>query len=288
MANLPPELANLPPPSVIETPAYEARLLQLRNALVAIFQEAGISYNVQDLETDPANILLQVTADWDIKLRTRINEAIRSWFLAYAAGGDLDVLAQWYDVTRLPLETDDALRRRVVESIKGRSPGGTEARYRSIALGASVRVADASIYTVGRDPTINVAVFSTDNNGAADAALIAQVNAALQNPAVRMVNDRIVVAAAARQTIAISAQYWLLPNASETTVVAAMQASLAAAWDRDMLLGRDLSRSWLISKLQVDGVQRINLLTPAADIIMPFNQAAARGAVTLTPMGRDY
>lgn len=288
MATLPPELANLPPPSVIETPDYAARLLQLQNALVAIFQQAGIPYTTINLETDPANILLQVTADWDIKLRTRINEAIRSWFLAYAERGDLDVLAQWYDVTRLPLETDDALRRRVVESIKGRSPGGTEARYRSIALGADVRVADASIYTVGRDPTINVAVFSTDAGGVADAALIAKVNAALQNPAVRMVNDRIVVAPAARQTQAIVAQYWLLPTAAETVVAAAMQANLAAAWDKEMLLGRDLTRSWLISKLMVDGVQRVNLITPAADVIMPFNQAAARGAVTLTSMGRDY
>lgn len=283
---LPSELANLPPPSLIEAILYETRLAELRAKLVQIFADAGIAYDVEHLETDPAQILLQVSAYQDILLRQRINEAIRSWFLAYAAGGDLDVLAQWYDVTRLVGEADDALRRRVVLAIQGRSTGGTEARYRSIALGADMRVADVAIYTIGRDPTINVAVFANDNAGVADAALLARVNAALQAPSVRMVNDTIVVASAAQQVIAIGANVWLLPQAPESTL-AAMQTNLAAAWTRDMLLGRDLVRSWLLANLQVDGVQRIEL-DLNADVEVPFNRAAALGNVVLRKMGRAY
>lgn len=284
---LPPELANLPPPQLVDELSYETTRGLFIARLKAEFDAVGIAYDVDMLETDPGVILMEVAGYIDTGLRQRINEAIRSWFLAYATGSDLDVLAQWYDVARLSGESDDALRRRIVENIKGRSPGGTEARYRAIALGADVRVADVSVYTVGRDPTVHVAVFSTDNNGVADSALLAKVNAALQAPAVRMVNDTIVVASAARQTIAITANVWLLPAAPESTLDT-IRVSLAAAWARDMLLGRDLTRSWLLSKLQTDGVQRVELLAPVADVIMPFNQAAALGVVTLNLMGRDY
>lgn len=284
---LPPELENLPAPQLVETLSYETTRTAFIARLKAEFDAVEFVYDVAMLETDPGVILMEVAGYVDTLLRARINEAIKSWFLAYAAGGDLDVLAQWYDVARLAGETDDALRHRVVLAIQGRSTGGTEARYRAIALGADVRVADAAVYTVGRDPTINVAVFSTGVGGIADAALLAKVDAALQSPTVRMVNDTIVVASAAQQAIAVTAKVWLLPQAPESTL-ATISAYLATAWARDMLLGRDLTRSWLIAQLQRDGVHRIELVSPVADITIPFNQAAALGEVTLIPQGRQY
>jgi phage-related baseplate assembly protein len=78
-----------------------------------------------------------------------------------------------------------------------------------------------------------------------------------------------------------------LPEAPEATI-AAMQAGLAAAWTREMLLGRDVTISWLIARLMADGVHRVNLVSPAADIAVPFNRAAALGAVTITKTGRAY
>ncbi|GGF38226.1 bacteriophage protein [Youhaiella tibetensis] len=285
--SLPPELANLPPPSILEAISFDARYGELKAKLVQLFDAAGIDYDVEDLESDPAQILLQVAGFQDIHLRQRINEAIRSWFLAYAENGDLDVLAQWYDVARLGGEADDALRRRIVINIQGRSTGGTEARYRAVALGADVRVADVAVYTEGRDPTIHVAVFSSDNSGMADAALLANVDAALQAPAVRMVNDTIVVASAAQSEISVTARAWLLPQAPESTI-ALMESNLRRAWKAAMLLGRDPARSWITAQLQVDGVQRVELLEPATEIEMPFNQAAALGTLTILKMGRAY
>lgn len=110
MAELPAELANLPPPALVEVISYETRYAELRDRLLEIFTAAGLDYDVGALETDPAQILLQVSAYQDVLLRQRINEAIRSWFLAYATSGDLDVLAQWYDVARMLDETDDEQR----------------------------------------------------------------------------------------------------------------------------------------------------------------------------------
>jgi phage-related baseplate assembly protein len=287
MATLPSELANLPAPELIAELDYEASRAAFIVRLKAEFAAVGVDYDVDTLETDPGVILGQAWAYGDTNLRQRINEAIQANFLAFAYGGDLDHLAQFYDVARLSGEVDANLRARVVLAIRGRSTGGTEPRYRSVALGADPRVADAAVYTVGKYPTINVAIFSTDNAGVADTALIAKVNAALQAPAVRMVNDTIVVAGASRATTNIVANVWLLPETS-AAILTQMQTALTAAWAASMGLGRDVTRSWLISKLMLDGVQRVDIVSPASDVVVPFNQAAALGTITLSNQGRAY
>lgn len=284
---LPAELASLPAPVIIEEISIEASRQAFVALLQAEFDAAGIDFEVGALDANPAAVLMRVVTYIDANLRVRINEAVRANLLPYSRQGDLDILAQFYDVTRLSGETDEALRKRVVLAIRGRSTGGTEPRYRSVALGADVRVADAAVYTISRDPTVHVAVFSTDNNGVADAPLLAAVDDALQHPAVRMVNDTIEVAAAARVTVNIVADVWLLPQTSATQI-AAMEAALRAAWEIDILLGRDVTRSWVVARLMLDGVQKISITTPAADVVMPFNQAAALGAVTLHNLGRAY
>jgi len=285
--SLPAELEALPPPVVINEIDYAVRLQTLVDLLVAEMAAAGVTYDVNTLETDPAVILVQVAAYIDINLRQRVNEAVRANLLPYATSGDLDILAQFYDVIRLYQETDTALRLRVVLAIQGRSTGGTEPRYRGIALGADVRVADAAVYTVGKDPTVHVAVFATDNNGIADQPLLAAVDAALQAPAVRMVNDIIVVASASQQAVNIEANVWLLPQTAES-VLTDMDAALTAAWTSEMALGRDVTPSWIYSKLQIGGIHKVELVTPTADIVVPFNEAAALGTITLNNMGRDY
>lgn len=287
MSDLPAELANLPAPSLVEELSYGARLALFQDRLTSAFDAAGVEYEVTDLETDPAQILLQVAAYQDVLLRQRVNEAVRGTLLPYAGGADLDILAQFYDVARQLGETDERLRRRVVLAIRGRSTGGTEPRYRSIALAADVRVADASVYTEGRDPTVKIAIYSTENAGLASASLIAAVQAAVDAPAARMVNDRVVVLAAVRQVVNVSARVWLLPETS-AAITDAMAAALQAAWAREIVLGRDVTLSWLTSRLMLDGVQRIELTAPETDIVMQPFRAAALGSISLSVAGRDY
>lgn len=287
MVTLPAELANLPQPEIIDELDFQASRIDFLTRLRAAFDAVGITYDVDALETDPGVILMELAAYIDVNLRQRINEAIQANLLAFAYGGDLDHLAQFYDVVRLFGESDDRLRVRIVLAIRGRSTGGTEPRYRSVALGADPRVADAAVYTVGRDPVVHVAIFSIDNAGAADQGLIDKVNAALQVPAVRMVNDTIVVAGASRVATPITANVWLLPETS-SSILNQMQAALADAWAQSMGMGRDVTRSWLVSKLMLEGVQRIDIVSPATDVVVPFNQAAALGSVTLTEQGRAY
>ena len=282
---LPDELANLPPPELIEELDYDTRLGLFVTKLLADMQAVGIAYDVNEMESDPAKVLLRVATYIDINLRDRVNQAMRANLLPFAYGGDLDILAQFYDVTRMFGETDDALRARVVLAIRGRSTGGTEPRYRFIAVSADVNVADAAIYTVGKSPVVHVAVFSKINGGVADAPMLAAVEAALMAPAVRMVNDTINVHPAVRKVVNITADVWLLPSASNT-ILDSMEIALRAAWVKDGALGRDLTRSYVSGKLMLDGVQDVEPTMTTA--VAAFNEAIAIGTVTLNNRGRKY
>lgn len=283
---LPKELASLPPPDIIEVIDYEPRRAAFIETLKGQFDAAGIAYDVETLETDPGVIIMETAAYQDINLRQRINEAVYAYLLPFATGADLDHLAAWYDVTRLYTETDDALRARTVLAIQGRSTGGTAPRYKFVTLSADVSVADAVVYTVDRDPTVRVAVFA-QGGGIASPALLAKVDAALQNEAVRMVNDVIVVESAVEHVVDVTARIWLKPSAS-SSLIAEIEAGLRAAWAEEVTLGHDITLSWLFAKLQVAGVHKVEIVSPAEDVVIPFNKAPALGTVTLTEAGRGF
>lgn len=278
------DLSSYPPPQAVEELDFETLFAVFKADMVSRMPEIA---PLMELESEPATKLGQVHSYVEMLVRARINDAIRANLLAYAAGADLDHLAAFYDVVRLPGETDEALRRRVILAIQGRSTGGTAPRYRSVALGASVRVADAVVYRVGTDPTVHVAVYATDNNGVADAELLAMVEAALNDPAVRMVNDTIVVRSAVFEVVDVEANVWLLPEASNA-LLDVLPDTLRAAWAAETGLGFNLTRAWLTARLMVSGVQRVEIVAPAADVIALPEHAISIGAIKLNNMGRDY
>lgn len=281
------DLSALPVPEIIETLSYEAILAARKQKFTEICIAKGIDYTTLDLESDAGAILLQESSYEETVLRARGNDIAREAYLYFANDAALDHLAAFYDVVRLPGEKDDRLKVRTILAIQGRSPGGTRARYKSIVMSASPRVADAEIYTVGIDPTIRIAVFATDNNGVADSALLQIVRDAVNADAVRMVNDTIAVTSAVVQVVNIVADVWLLPGASET-ILATIAAALPGQWIAEGGLGRDLADAWLVSKIMVGGVQRAAITAPASDIVVSPYTAVRIGTVTLNLQGRDF
>ncbi|MDP2358639.1 MAG: baseplate J/gp47 family protein [Beijerinckiaceae bacterium] len=277
------DLAGLPPPEVIEELSFEAILA----SLVAEFQARWPAWEMGALETDPIMIALQVAAYREQNLRERINEAVRSNILPFAIQGDLDQLAVFYDVLRLDGESDEQFRRRIVLAILGRSTGGTAERYRSIALSADVRIADVVAWREPLSPVIRISVLNSLNNGAPYPEMLTAVSEALNAPAIKMVNDTMVVQGAVKQSVNVSANVWMLPNAPQATFEGLEQA-LRDAWVQEGGLGRDLTQSWLIARLMRPGVQRVQIITPVADVTAPFHEAIALGTITLTDRGRAY
>lgn len=281
------DLAALPTPEIIETIDFEAILALRKQDLVDRAGAFGFNYDTVGLETEPGLILLQEASYKEVWLRARGNDIARAHYLYYARGAEVDHLGAFYDTTRLPGESDDRYKARIILGVQGRSTGGTGPRYRYVAMSASLRVLDAVVYTEGISPQVNIAIFATDNNGVADSTLLALVNAAVQAENVRMVNDRIVVRSAVVNVVAVTADIWLLPNA-DVTILTELQNTIPAAWAAEAGLGRDLTVSWLNSRLMVSGVQRVVLTSPTADVVMSPFQAVRISTLTLTLRGRDF
>ncbi|TJV70715.1 MAG: baseplate J protein [Mesorhizobium sp.] len=280
-------LEGLPTPQAISVTS-EADALA---AIKAVFVDLATSYGLDvsgiiDLEGEPGNIQLQVGAFREVLYRAAINDAVKANLLAFAAGADLDHLAAFYDVLRLDAETDARLRARTVVAISGRSTAGSEDWYKSAAFRASIRVKDVAVYRVGTGPDIRIAVLATDNFGEPDAALLAAVDAEVQKSSVRVISDRITVVSATSATINVAADIWLLPT-TPMTVFDSLEVLLRQSLADEGGLGFNLTRSWLISKLQVPGVQKVSLTAPLADTIVDDGAAVKLGNVALTYKGRD-
>lgn len=278
-------MAVLPQPSIIETLDYEAVLAELVADVVARFAEAGVDYDVGNLETDPVKIILEACAYREILLRARINDAAKSNLVPFSTGSDLDYLAGFYDVERLEGESDVALRERVTLAIQGRSTAGPREWYASAARRADVRVKEVAVYRPGLGPDIRIAVIATDNFGEPDAALLAAVHNVVTSDYVRVISDRIEVVAATSVTVDVAADIWLMPDAPQT-VFDGLEATLRAALADQGGLGFDVTRSWLTATLHQPGVHKVVLAQPMGDVVVGDHEAAKFGTVALTYKGR--
>ena len=86
------DLSKLPAPQLIEELDYEKILTEMRTKLRELLPE----WTGYELESDPANKVLEVAAYREMLLRQRVNEAARGVLVAFAQGSDLDHLAAFY------------------------------------------------------------------------------------------------------------------------------------------------------------------------------------------------
>ncbi|MEM1410490.1 MAG: baseplate J/gp47 family protein [Pseudomonadota bacterium] len=274
----------LPAPEIIETLEYEAILAELVAATDARFGDAGVPYTVSGLETDPVMIALQVAAYRELGLRARANDVARADLLAFARGSDLDHKASNYDVLRMSGESDERLRLRTALAIKGRSAAGPEERYEAIAMSASMRVDEVKAYRVDGGPQLEVAVLATDNGGVPDQVLLDAVAAKVTDPNVLGINDTIRVVSAVKTFVDVTVEAWLLPG-GDATGFDALGDQLAAAWEAEGGIGRDLNPSWINARLFVGGVARLTVVSPDGPVPAAPNEAISIQSVSIVDRG---
>lgn len=288
------DLSRLPPPDVVESLDFEAILAQVLADLAARYPAFDAL-----VESDPGVKLAQVFAYGATLLRARVNDAARAVLLSSAIGADLDQLAANFSVQRLVvvaadpnavppiaevLETDDALRRRVQLALEASTAAGTVGRYLFYALGADGKVADAAI-TSPAPGDVEATILSTEGDGTPDAALLSTVQAVLTDPEVRQLNDTIIISAATITSFDIEATLFFRRGAGAEAAFNQAQTNLTALLAEPSRMGRDVRRSELHAALHVPGVSRVDLVQPAADIIISPTEAASVGTVTLTDGG---
>lgn len=279
------DLSLLPPPAVVEALDYEAILADLRADYIGRYPE----YDAV-LESDPIAKLLELVAYRELILRQRVNDGGRAVLVAYATGADLDNIAAIFGVARKTIvpadpqigttaifEDDSELRRRVLLAPDSYSVAGPQAAYIFHALSASPDVLDASAISPAPGQVI-VSIFSREGNGQASPELLALIDEALSADTVRPLTDEVTVRSVELVPFDIDARLTLYPGPDAAMILAAANAALNALLTAQRSIGRDITRSALFAALHVGGVQSVEMVSPAADIVIDDTQVAAIGA----------
>lgn len=284
------DLSSLPPPNVIEPLDFESIFEARKARLIELtpLEDRPAMVETLALESEPITILLQENAYRELILRQRVNESARAVLLAFSQRGDLDHLAANYDVERLEIqpgnpsavppvpalfEGDPDLRYRAQLAFEGLSVAGPRMAYIFHARSADGRVADISAQTPAPAEAL-ITVLSREGNGTAPPDLIAAVEAALSDEDIRPLADRVTVQSAEIIPYAIVATLHLYPGPEVEPIHEAAIERLATYISEQRRIGRDIRRSAIFAALHVDGVQRVELTAPAADVVITPSQAA--------------
>ncbi|EAS0402910.1 baseplate assembly protein [Salmonella enterica] len=297
------DLSQLPPPVVVEPLDFETLFAQRKAAFIAMYPEDEQEEIARtlELESEPITMLLEENCYREVLLRQRVNEAARAVMLAYSTDSDLDNLAVNFNVERLTIqeeddsvtppieavmESDPDLRTRTQQAFEGLSVAGPTAAYEFWGRSADGRVADIS--AVSPTPAcVTISVLSREGDGTASDDLLSVVAAALNDEEVRPVADRVTVQSAEIVPYQIDATLYIYPGPEAEPVRQASEQQLQAYIAAQNRLGRDIRLSAIYAALHVEGVQRVELAQPVADIVLSDYQASHCTEYTITVGGYD-
>ena len=256
------DLSQMTPPDIVEALSFKTILAEQKADFKARWELVRETkpdlppYDVEMLESDPAVILMEVSAYRELGVRARVNEAARALLVATSSGNDLDHLAAWYTVERLVGESDDRFRRRAQLAPEAFSTAGSKGAYLFHVLSLTLDVEDVAL-SLPAPGTVNVHVLVLD--GVDEEALLAKINARLHEQDIKPLTDTVVVLAARRTLfeLSISLEIGLGPDPSliEASVLAAVEKYLA---DRRKI-GKRLTVSGLGAAAHVGGVEKVIL-----------------------------
>lgn len=286
------DLSALPAPDIIPRLDYEGRRTAKLDKLVELKPDFTGTQ-----PSDPAVKLIEADSYHEGVVAEEMGYAARGLMLAYAVGAQLDHLAARWDMPRLEItpanpgtgaaammESDDDFRRRIQLAPYALSTAGAEGSYVLHALGAHADVRDASAISPA-PAEVEVAILSRTGTGIPAGSVLTAVEAALSAADVRPLGDRLTVRAAEILNVPIEANLTLFAGPDSALIMQTAQESLAAWLAAHGLLGNDVPRSALIAALHVGGVQKVELISPAADVEVAPHQAARASIITLNNIG---
>lgn len=297
------DLSQLPAPDIIETIDFETLVRQRKSHLIALYTENEREQIAKTLqyESEPIVKLIQENAYREMLLRQRINEACKAVMVAYSRGADLDNLAANNNVKRLIVypgdnstvpptptvyESDEDLRKRVPEAFEGLSVAGPVKSYEFHALSADGRVADAKALSPS-PANVTVTILSKENDGTANQGLLDIVSTALNDDLIRPVADRLKIQSATIINYEIRAELFIYRGPEYELIKSEAEKRLIKYINSQRRIGRDIRRSAIYAALHAEGVQRVELLQPNADILISDEQASFCTNYEITLGGTD-
>ncbi|MCX8016409.1 MAG: baseplate J/gp47 family protein [Rhodocyclaceae bacterium] len=229
------------------------------------------------------SLLIDLIAYRETLIRAAINDAARQNLVRFARAPMLDYLGELVGVVRLPGEDDERLRARILEAPESFSVAGPRLAYRHHAMSAHASIVDVAV--LSPEPGV-VRLYPLTATGLPSAEIKALVLAACSAEDVRPLCDTVEVADPADMPFAVEARLTVLPGVDADATRAAAQAAVAARCAAiARRLGHDVARSALIAAAHVEGVARVDLVAPAADISVPAHAWAHASSLSVTVQG---
>lgn len=280
------DFSQLPAPKLISELNFESIFNDRKEKFISLFDavEGEKWRSILDRESDPVTKLLQENAYLELLYRNKCNEDARSLLLAYASGSDLDHLALTeYGLTRLlitpinnsvtpPLpavyESDDRLRERCLLSFDGMNTAGSSNAYKFFALSADGRVHGVKVYSSENNPwQLDVVISQVDSlNAEASIELVEIVQKALNPESVRPICDRPIVKSSIAKPFQIVARLFMGKNAEDSLMLNSAKIRLENYLEKAKKNGSSIRLSAIYAALHVDGIERVLIDQPTADI----------------------
>ncbi len=280
------DFSQLPPPNLIQELNFESILNDRKEKFISLYEasEQAKWRTILSRESDPITKLLEENAYLQLLYQNKCNADARSLLIAYAEGSDLDHLAiTEYGIQRalvspedisvtppLPAvyESDDRLKERCILSFDAMNTAGSTAAYRYFALSADGRVADVSVISDEVNPyLLDIVITQSDHEvGTASQELIDIVQAALDPDTVRPVCDRPIVRSSITTNYQINARLYVAKNAENSLLLEAAEIRLNKYIEYTKRIGQSIHLSAIYAALHVDGISRVELISPATDI----------------------
>lgn len=269
------DLSALPPPQVLEDVTYK----QLYEENLAVFAAIEPSY-AHFLHSDPIVKLIQAFTYKEFKFRNRVNSAAEALLIAKATGADLDNFAANRNITRMVevtdagtsneqviRETDEQLRQRLLLKIETFSTAGPRDAYAFFTYSVSPRIAHVNVVTQAPGE-VTVGLVMQEPGLLPDNAMIMAVNRALSQDNRIPLTDILSVVAPSVVYTDIVARLTVFYGPDPALILGRANAQLDALLARTRKMGYDLTRSSIIAALTVEGVQNVDLVTPATDVVI--------------------
>lgn len=284
------DFSQLPKPNFVEEIDYEQILAERKAFLISLYsvEEQEAITILLGRESDPLHKYLQENAYREMILRTDINKKALATQLAFAKNADLDVWGANFDVSRLLItpadnsitppapavyEKDEDFRYRIQKKLDALSTAGPESAYEFHTLSADSRVADVKCSSPAPAHALITILQRNSENGASTAELNTKVESYLSAEKIRPTGDRVAVQSVEVINYKLEAVL-VTKNVPETDVVlAAAQANITAYTKTEKRIGKGVFFSDIYSALKVSGVERVELISPSAEVNISNFQA---------------
>ena len=275
------DFARLPPPAVIEELDYEVMLDRYRTEVLA--KNPALASALK-LEQSPTNVILEAEAYGEMLVRARVNAAARAVMLAFSTGADLENLAAFFGVERMAGELDDSLRRRAQLAPEAFTTAGSEGAYIFQALSGDVRIRDVTATKMDDRGTVKIAVMQYGSNPVPASDILLNVAKRLNRRGIRPLTDVISVVPVKVFKARIVANITLYPGPDASIVMAEIGKALTKVRNNITLIGRDLTRSAIISALNQEGVQSVDLISPSQNVTVGTDACVLIDSAAITPL----